>query len=438
MRRAAAVVAFLLAACASYPPNAPLAHYDRAYGYRFTNLASTAEDDETIVILSFSGGGTRAAALAYGVLGELANTKTARGTLLDEVDAISSVSGGSFTAAAYVLAGHMPIESFERDFLRHNVQRDLLHATLNPRNWPRLLSLHFSRIDLASEYYDARLFGGKTFADIPRRRPYLLINATELDIGSRFEFTQEQFDPICSDLQPMKVARAVAASSAFPVLLTAVTLRNHAGTCKYEEPEWVANAMDDKFVNPLRFRTATELRAYEDARRRFIQLIDGGVADNIGLRGPLRALSSADPNFSILRLMNRRRVKRIAIITVDAERPSNLSVDKRGRVPMLPEVLTAIANAPMANYSFDTLELVRESIARWNRDQEDASDKLAPITFYRVQVALASLPDADRKIFDEMPTSFALTDAEIDALLAIGPRLLHESGDFQRLVADLR
>ena len=81
----------------------------------------------------------------------------------------------------------------------------------------------------------------------------------EMDLGARFEFTQEQFDPICSDLQPMKIARAVAASSAFPILLTPITLRNYAtpnSPCGYQEPVWVANAMQDQFINPSRFRTA--------------------------------------------------------------------------------------------------------------------------------------------------------------------------------------
>jgi NTE family protein len=330
-RRSAVAILLLLTACASYTPNAALQHYDKSYGYRFSKFAATANEDETFLILTFSGGGTRAAALAYGVLQELAQTKIKNGTLLDEVDVISSVSGGSFTAAAYALAGKMPLQVFERDFLRHDVQGDLVHAALNPRNWLRLLSPRFSRIDLATEYYDEHVFVKKTFADLPARRPYIILNATEMDLGARFEFTQEQFDPICSDLEPMKIARAVAASSAFPVLLTAITMRNYRG-CAYEEPQWVANAMRDQFINPTRFRTAMELRAYGDPERRFLQLMDGGVADNIGLRGPIRALSSTDPGFSVLRLMNRGKVKRVAVIIVNAEKASGSpSIKTSGR-----------------------------------------------------------------------------------------------------------
>ncbi len=439
MNRRWLAVFVLLAACATYTPNARLQRFDRNHGYRFPNLAAAADQDETFLILAFSGGGTRAAALSYGVLQELAGTKIhgGTGTLLDEVDAISSVSGGSFTAAAYALDGRMPLDRFERDFLRHDVQRDLLFATLNPRNWFRLLSSRFSRSDLATEYYDKHVFQGKNFADLPRKRPYIVLNATEIDLGSRFEFTQEQFDPICSDLDAMKIARAVAASSAVPLLLTAVTLHNYSGTCSYQEPEWVANAMDDQFDNPTRFRTAIELRAYADPERRFVQLMDGGLADNIGLRAPLRALSSNDPGFSVVRLMNRGRVKRVAVIDVDAEKGNPVTLDRTENQPNVVQVLTAVSNTPMANYSFDTLELLRQSIVAWNKDQAVSPEGLQQITFYRVHIAFSSLPQEERKFFDGLPTSFALTNAQIDALLAIGPRLLKESADYQRLLEDL-
>ncbi|HSP17726.1 MAG TPA: patatin-like phospholipase family protein [Thermoanaerobaculia bacterium] len=440
MNKRALAVLLLFAGCATYTPNARLQHFDRTHGYRFSNVAATAGEDETFVILAFSGGGTRAAALSYGVLQELARTRIhgGAGTLLDEVDVISSVSGGSFTAAAYALAGRMPLEGFERDFLRHDVQRDLLYATINPRNWLRLLSSRFSRSDLATEYYDTHIFDRKRFSDLPRKRPYIVLNATEIDLGSRFEFTQEQFDPICSDLDAMKIGRAVAASSAFPLLLTAVTLHNYSGTCSYQEPEWVANAMDDRFINPSRFRTAIEQRAYSDSERRFIQLMDGGLADNIGLRGPLRALSSNDPGFSVLRLMNRGRVKRVVVIDVDAEKGSGVTLDRNESQPTVVQVLNAVSNTPMANYSFDTLELLRESISAWNKDQAVSPDGLRQIAFYRVHIAFASLPPAERKFFDDLPTSFALKSEQIDALLAVGPRLLRESADYQKLLTDLK
>ena len=160
------------------------------------------------------------------------------------------------------------------------------------------------------------------------------------------------------------------------------------------------------------------------------------MADNIGLRGPIRALSSNDPGFSVLRLMNRGKVKRVAVIAVDAEKSSDVTLDRKERPPNLVQTLGTVANAPMANYSFDTIELLRTNIENWNKDAANAPD-LRPIDFYRVIVTFASLPESERKVFDAMPTSFSLTNAQVDALLKIGPRLLHESGDFERLLRDV-
>src|SRR5947207_8117174 len=203
-------VQFLLAwtlsvgGCAHYPVNAPLAHAAPGAGYRFNNLSRANHSDSLFVVLAFSGGGTRAAALSYGVLEELARTPIVwegkRHRLLDDVDLISSVSGGSFTAAYYALYGDRIFRDYESTFLNRNIQGRLLALYSSPFTWFRLASPRFGRIDVAAEYYDRRLFGGHTFGDLRTqgKRPFLMINATDMSLGARFEFTQDQFDLLCS------------------------------------------------------------------------------------------------------------------------------------------------------------------------------------------------------------------------------------------------
>ncbi len=451
----------LLAGCAHYPVNKQLARYDRQYGYRFSEIPAETDEDETFVVLSFSGGGTRAAALAYGVLQHLARTPIdgGRRTLIDEVDVISSVSGGSFTAAFYALNGAGALPRFEERFLRRNVEADLLKAAvLNPYNWWRLLSPRFSRIDLAAEYYDRQLFDGRTYADLAgrRRRPYLVVSASEMDLGARFEFTQEQLNPICSDLQSLTIGRAVAASSAFPVLLSPITLRSYAGTCGFQEPEWVSGALEDFAVNQRRYRSALELRAYVAGNRPYLHLMDGGIADNIGLRGILHALSSLDGELSVLRRVNQKRVKRIVVIAVNARTEGEARLDRREDTPGVVDVLLTVSTAPMGNYSFETVELLRSTIKEWNRDAKaleqcaqllrDAcpgarlpDGELAPVEFYPVEVTFAAIADdAERRFFNDMGTNYSLTDEQVTRLIELGPRLLDASPVFRQLVERLR
>ena len=125
---AAAVV--LLAGCSATPVvmNPPLGasnHVDVERINRLPNRKSANSPNRTTIVLAFSGGGTRAAALSYGVLKGLRDVPLpgqAGRRLLDEVDAISAVSGGSFTAAYYALKGDQIFQDYEKKFLKADIE----------------------------------------------------------------------------------------------------------------------------------------------------------------------------------------------------------------------------------------------------------------------------------------------------------------------------
>ena len=454
----------LFAGCAHGLRNAQLDRHDPGEGYRFKNLASPDNSDELFVILTFSGGGTRAAALSYGVLEHLAKTEV-RGRdgrsqrLIEEVDVISTVSGGSFTGAYYALFGERLFTDFEARFLKQNIESKLAGQLFSPVNWVRLASPTYDRIDLAADYYDENIFDRKTFGDLLQRgrRPYILINATDMSLGSRFDFTQDQFDLLCSDLSSVPVARAVAASSAFPVLLSPITLKNYAGTCGYREPEWVGLALEDRDIAGRRFGRSLETRSYLDVGNRpYIHLIDGGIADNIGLRGPLDAISSLDSAWSVLRMINREKVRRLVVIAVNAKTGPDTEWDRKEAAPGVKDVLSAVVDAPMANYSFETIELMQERFKQWTKDYQSRADcqeilqascpkatlpggPLAKVDFYPIVIGFDSLSDPEEaRYFKNLGTTFNLPAATIDRLREVARRLLTQSPQFQRLLTDLR
>ena len=120
-----------LGGCATAPVNPPIAHADPTAGYRFQTRDQDLRNKEDIVVLAFSGGGTRAAAFSYGVLEVLKDTEVIgpdgrRERLLDSVDVVTGVSGGSFTALAYGLYGERLFSEYEQRFLKRNVQGELI------------------------------------------------------------------------------------------------------------------------------------------------------------------------------------------------------------------------------------------------------------------------------------------------------------------------
>src|SRR5205085_7141164 len=114
------------AGCASLgvrdPTNQPLSG-SAAEAFAASRQDPTAGDD-VLVGLAFSGGGTRAAAFAYGVLQELdqttVRTRTGTHSLLDSIGFVSGVSGGSVMAAYYGLKKREALGDFRQKFLLRN------------------------------------------------------------------------------------------------------------------------------------------------------------------------------------------------------------------------------------------------------------------------------------------------------------------------------
>lgn len=455
-------ILLILAGCAHYQENSRLDRFRENYGYRFENVSGGDNSDSLSVILVFSGGGTRAAALSYGVLEKLGNAPVRwegkEKRLLDEVDVISSVSGGSFTSAYYALFGDRIFSDFKQDFLYRDVQGELFTSLFNPYNWLRLMSFTFDRIDLAAEYYDKNIFKHQKFSDLLQRgkRPYIILNSSDMTLGSRFEFTQKQFDTICSDLSDYPVARAVAASSAFPGLLSPITVKNHAGGCAYPEPLWVSNALKQRNVTKRDFLEATQANTYQNSEeRKYIHLLDGGISDNISLRGPLQALATNHGPWDLLNMINGKKVSKVAVIVVNARTEPDTVLDRQESSPDLTSVLSTVVNAPMDNYTFDTIERLMETVREWKKDTKARSDcaelisekcpsvLLAPppatVEFYPIVVNFDSLTDpVERAFFKNLPTTFALPAADVDRLVEVGGRLLNESKEYSRLLQDLR
>ena len=454
------LLVFVLAACAHYPVNARSSTYRKDAGYRFDPLLEQDAADELFICLSFSGGGTRAAALAYGVMQALREARIPRRgvetALLEEVDCIASVSGGSFTAAYYALFGPRLFEDFETRVLRRNIERELTGRTANPLNLLRLLSPYWSRIDLAAELYDETVFAGKTFGDLiaARRRPFILVNATHLANGARFEFTQDEFDFLGSDLAPYPVARAVAASSAFPFLLSPVSLRSYPPPAGFSPPEEYRQALGDRELNVPRYDWAQHRMSLLAAGPKWVHLVDGGLSDNIGLRAIMRSYE-AGTGF-IGRRINDGRIKRLVIIAVNARTDPPQHLTERERPPGLLTVGYKTATVSMENYSVDTIDLVRRLAQEREKAQRDIAacqsylDRHCPAApplpqFARpirtciVEVSLDALQPAGRRDeFLRIPTSFALPDDTVDALIEAGRELLGQSADFQRLLRALR
>ena len=424
----------LAGGCTSYfPVNAEMAELDRKAGYRSNRRWSEDRSNEVLFILAFSGGGTRAASFAYGVLEELDGTRidvSGHSTsLLDEVDHITGVSGGSFPAAYYGLYGRRFFEDFEDRFLKRDVQGALITQLLWPWNWALLFSPYFERSELVARYYDRILFDGATFADMASASgPLVQINATDLATGAPFSFIQDQFDFLCSDLASYPISRAVAASSAVPGPMSPLTLRNFAGSCEFQAPSWISEAMRSRRTFSREFVNAKNLDSYTRSQsRRFIRLIDGGVSDNLGVRGPFEGtlLRLAPPDAKPEDLGG---LKHLVLVLVNAATAPETVWEEIDTAPALFDIIDQTATVQINRYTIETIELLRATFKSWEMAAEGWDQEVG---FHLVELDFTRPADlAERQYLNELPTSFRLPDEDIDRLRDAARGILRADPEF--------
>jgi len=438
------VVGWVLGCRSPAPVNQAIDSWDFSASQRRSALGSEHRSGRVLLALTFSGGGTRAAAFSYGVLQELAETTIRidgrEGRLLDEIDLISSVSGGSFTGAYFGLHGDAIFDDYEDVFLRRNVQRGLALEVLRPRHWLGFLGL--DRSQLAAHYYDRHIFRGATFADFRQRpgSPNIILNATDLTTAARFPFVDAVFGMICSDLDSYPIAHAVTASSAVPIVFPTVRLENHAGDCEFEEPAWLGADQSDSvrtLQGILRHEIRTEVEGLQD--RDYIHLLDGGLSDNLGLINGLAALSMTDDHAAMLRDIGHTDLELILVVTVNAEAETERAWDGFDKSASPIQVVNGITGAQMESKNRLTLNLVKVAFAEM---AEEVSTPEKPVRFVMIDVSFARVQDPDeRRMLRRIETSFNLSDEKVDRLMGAARRVLRESpqlGEALEIIGNLR
>lgn len=434
--------AALLSACSlvKYQPLAGIDTVDLQRGYRFeTSQLQRSNEDDTLIVLMFSGGGTRAAALGYGVLEQLHKQQITIGgkkqSLMSNVDVVVGVSGGSVLAAYFALKGEETIPLFYKRFLHQNFQRQVVKQAFSMSNLPRLASPEYGRGDLLQEQFENYLFGKTTFRDLEKnaKGPFAIISATDMGIGERFNFTQEYFDPMCIDLGDLRLARAVAASSSVPMVFAPITLNNNGGHCQYTPPlQLVSDSESGKKQLQTRKEFFERFQKYSDSKNRpYIHLIDGGLTDNLGMRS-LLDMTEMYPEKLLTHKIKQNKIRHIVVINVNAQNEVSSNLDKSAAVPGFRDVVSAIVNIPIDQHSQESLRRFRAFVDQWNKDKQNED-----IYFSFVSLNLKDLPPSQLK--DKVlniPTSFYLPPEDVDNLRTAAAELMKQSLDYRNLLAE--
>ena len=420
------------------------------HSYMRTNPVIGGSNDEIFMILNFSGGGTRAAAFSYGVLEALRDVQVTdqgeRKRLIDMVDAITAVSGGSITAAYYGLYGDRIFADYEDKFLKKNFEGMIKRRFYLPWYWFKFLSPHYGRSEMTQEMYDKLLFEGKTIRDFMEKPgPFIGIIATDAMVDEQFSFVPPTFQLICSDLLDFPISRAVTASTAVPGLFNSIVLENHTGACDYEMPPWAVEALQEGSHASRVYKEALRKQSYMDLEERpYIHLFDGGLSDNLATRDFAERLFERESVIEALKRYNLIKARKVVYVVVNAEVTANQKWNKRSdSIGLISSILIG-TGVPIKRYNFETVKYMEKNFAKWQDELRnyycpEGGDDCDDIDTYFIYLDFDSIEnEQERKYLRSIPTSFYLAPEMVDHLRGVAKQLLHESSAFQRLTNDLQ
>jgi len=441
MRSAIAIAGLcaLLLGCASIhntPVNEPA--HGSVVDQLHLGFKDAADEDDMLVGLAFSGGGTRAAAFSYGVLSQFADIPVPRAQdkLLDRLDFISGVSGGSVMAAYYGLKKRAALDDFRERFLLQNAEEGL-ETTLSLATMGRALGGGINNQQGFTTWLDTHLFHGATYGQFRAvGPPRVWINASDIYNRVPFVFGATAFTAICSDLTKFPLSNAVAASAAVPVAFAPIVVKAYPDTCTDPLPQWITRAAANRNASPMLRSFANAIIRYREGKVPYIKLLDGGLVDNYGLSGFTIARESSDTPYGPLTPEQAVKLRRSLFLVVDAKAGVSgnwvQTVDGPNGVDLVKAAIDTTIDASVgASYTaFErTMSDWQNALVRWrcglsaaerSRYGAAAHWNCRDLKFFVGRVGFDQLDPARAAELGNVPTRFHLPQQQVDEVIAAG------------------
>jgi NTE family protein len=187
--------------------------------------------------------------------------------------------------------------------------------------------------------------------------------------------------------------------------------------------------------NPQLDQIIRGLETYSDKNRDYAHFVDGGITDNLGLRAVYDVMELAGGPQSFLKIAGREPPRYNVLISVNASTDPEPVMDKTNKQPSLKETISAMSSVQLHLYNEATMDLVQQSMTQWT---QAVTTPDRPVTSYFVKMGFIDVAEPEqRRFFNAIPTSFALSEEQVDRLIEAGHELLRNNPEYQKLLADL-
>ena len=221
------------------------------------------------------------------------------------------------------------------------------------------------------------------------------------------------------------------------MLLSPVTLRNYAGQCPQSQ-QLAASVADQSNLQARLLRAS--VHSYLDAHERpYLHLVDGGLVDNLGVRGLLVRAVAGGRLQAAFQHLPPGSVRKIVLVSVNSERDLGERIDSSDEVPGTGQVLNALVFGAGSRATGETLAEMSDYAQRWRQELESMRGQVgspfaADAELYIISVSLRQVQDgASRSRLLQVPTALTILPWQVRQLQEAGRAAMRSSPEFQRL-----
>jgi predicted acylesterase/phospholipase RssA len=425
-------------------------------------IPDTTDDGTTVVALSFSGGGTRAAAFGYGALLELdaltIDEFPVKRTLVDNVRTVAGTSGGAVLAAYLGYKGKDGYRDFRERFLYQNAEVNMATSVLPGTVAKVALRGGANDRNSFARWLDENLFDHETFSAFDKPgRPLVWITASDIYNNTPFLFTEDTFAALCSDINQLKIGEAVGASASVPVAFAPMILKTPKINCDYHRPRWLERVLENTDNPSVRLLAyARTLDSYQaDRKLNFVRLLDGALTDNLGITGLTLELAKADKPYAPLSPQQAVRLRNFLFVVTDAGRRVPYEWGETQSPPHLGNIVRAVSDTTIASANRSGFDAVDLALNQWQQALVRYRCGLSRGEVLKLRGTLAgwdcrnvtvtteylSFRDADPDSFarlNKVPTRLKLARGEVDLAIEAGRQAVRNNPNIQKVAMESR
>lgn len=170
---------------------------------------------------------------------------------------------------------------------------------------------------------------------------------------------------------------------------------------------------------------------YLDAgKTRYVHLMDGGIVDNLAMRGVINAMLTLNEDIELLRDQRFPTIRRILIVSADGQASQDTSWARQRTVTGIGQLLSNVSGSQIDQYNFETLVLANDELERMVETLKRVRCASGPVVGgyacddvvgRLVHLSLSNIPDPEvRARLQAIPTGLTLADDDVDALVEAG------------------